>query len=182
MPPPEAWRDHAALEAHLWARLARAVADAADPWRFAVLATLGAEGPQARTVGLRGADRAPGTVEVHADARTPKVAELAADPRAQLLLWDAAAQEQLRLSLAVEVVRAPADRWARVPPASRGNYGTTPAPGTPIPAAEAYARDPAPARLAALVGRVTRMDAVWLAGEPHRRAIRDGGGWRWVAP
>ena len=179
----DGWSDHAALERHLWDRLARAVAEADDPWRFVTLATMAGTGPQARTVGLRGADRDARTVEIHTDARTPKVDELRADPRAQILLWDAATQEQVRLSVTVTPVFADADRWARVPEGSRGNYGTDPQPGTPIPGAAAYGRAGDPARFAALVGRVARMDAVLLASDPHRRAVwTDGAGWAWVAP
>lgn len=176
------WATLAALDAHLWGRLERAAGEAADPWRLVALATMAPDGPQARTVALRQADRAAGTVEVHADARTPKVAEVRADPRAQVLLWDESTQEQLRLSVEVAVLEADPDRWAAVPEAARGNYGTTPAPGTPIAGPEAFRRDPARDRFAALVGRVTAMDAVLLATDPHRRARWDAGGWRWVAP
>ncbi|UWQ22468.1 pyridoxamine 5'-phosphate oxidase family protein [Jannaschia sp. W003] len=174
------WASLEALEAHLWRRLARAAAEAADPWRFPQIATTGADGPQLRTVGLRRAGG--GTLEVHADARTLKVAELRHDPRAQLLFWDAGTQEQLRVSVEMRVEVGDPERWARVPPAGRVNYGTDPAPGTPIDGPEAYARTPECARHAALVGRVRGMDAVWLAPAVHRRAIRNAGGWRWVAP
>ena len=178
----DGWADLAALEDHLWKRLARAVADGADAWRLVTLATAGPDGAQARTVALRAADRGAGTVEVHTDARTPKVAAIEADPRGQLLLWDDGTEEQLRISARFAVVRADPARWNEVPEAARGNYGTTPEPGTPLDGPEAFRRDPAPERFAALVGQVTAMDAVLLASDPHRRAVRDANGWRWVAP
>ena len=176
------WDDLAALERHLWDRLARAAGDGADAWRHVALATAGPDGPEARTVALRAADRAAGTVEVHSDARTPKVAQIGADPRAQLLLWDETTGEQLRVSVRMEVARADPARWAAVPAEARGNYGTEPAPGTPIDGPDDFRREPARAKHAALVGRVTAMDAVMLATDPHRRARLEGGRWRWVAP
>ncbi|WP_308915814.1 pyridoxamine 5'-phosphate oxidase family protein [Jannaschia sp. LMIT008] len=176
------WRDLAALDDHVWARLARAVARSDDPWRIVTLGTLDAAGPQMRMVGLRGADREAASVEVHTDARTPKVDELRADSRASLLLWDGGTQEQLRLTLRMEVIPADPIRWAAVPDVARGNYGTTPQPGTALAEPEAYGRDPAIERFAALSGTIVAMDAVWLAGDPHRRAQWRDGTWGWVAP
>lgn len=178
----EGWASLDAVEAHLWDRLARAAADSDDPWRLVTLATVGRDGPQARTVALRGADRAAGTVEMHTDARTPKVDELHGDPRAQVLLWDEATQEQLRLSLRIAVVEADPRRWDRVPEGARGNYGTEPPPGTGIGGPEDYARAGEVEKFAALVGRVVAMDAVLLVREPHRRAMWDGRAWGWVSP
>lgn len=174
--------DLRALEAHVWDRLAQGARDADDPFRFVTLATLGADGPEARIVGLRRADRALREIEVHTDLRTAKVAALARDPRAALLLWDAGAQVQLRLSLDMRVVAADPTRWARVPAASRPNYGTDPAPGTSIGAPEDLARTPDIARFAALVGLVRRIDMLSLAHDPHRRAVFEGDTAQWVAP
>lgn len=179
---PGGWASHPALEAHLWTRLDRAARHRDDPWRFVALATIGVDGPEVRTVGLRAADRSAATIEIHTDARTPKVDQLRAEGRAQLLFWDARTQEQLRLALDVRILDAPLSRWEDVPASARTNYGTTPAPGTPLTHPEAYTRDPSPNRFAALVGRVYRMDAVLLSSDPHRRAVRADDGWRWVAP
>ena len=176
------WDALGPLEAHLWRRLARAAREASDPWRLVALATAGPGGPAARTVALRAADRAAGTVEIHTDARTPKVAALHADPRAEVLLWDDGTQEQLRLSVTIAVIEADPERWADVPEPARTNYGTTPAPGTPVAAPDGYRRDADRSRFAALVGRVVAIDAVCLAADPHRRAAWRDGTWRWVAP
>lgn len=178
------WAELDALAAHLWARLARGASDKDDPFRFTALATTGADGAEARMVGLRRADRAARAVEVHSDLRTAKVAALRRDPRGALLFWDAATQEQLRLSVRFDVLEGPEDRWARVPGAARLNYGTDPAPGAAIDRPEALARTPEIARFAALPGTVLRMDAVSLAHDPHRRALFEGRGpsGRWVAP
>lgn len=174
--------DLEALEAHVWERLAAGAADVDDPFRLVALATMGEGGPEARIVALRRADRALGEVEVHSDLRTAKVAALQRDPRAALLLWDAGTQVQLRLALDMLVVAADQGRWARVPEASRPNYGTDPAPGSPIERPENLARRPDIARFGALVGRVRRIDMLSLAHDPHRRAVFEGGSAGWVAP
>ncbi|GIT92979.1 hypothetical protein JANAI62_34370 [Jannaschia pagri] len=178
------WDDLAALFAYLWARLDAGVADAADPFRIVALATTGAEGAEARMVGLRAADKAAATVEVHSDMRTAKVAALRRDPRGALLFWDAETQVQLRLSVRFNLGVDPKDRWDRVPAAARGNYGTDPAPGSPIADPMAYERTPSVDRFAVLSGRVTAMDAVSLRHNPHRRAMFGGDDMsgRWVAP
>ena len=176
------WDDLDALLAHVWARLAAGARSGDDPFRTVALATCGAEGAEARMVALRRADAATGEVEVHSDARAAKVGALAADPRATILAWDPATGLQLRLRVAMTVAVADGGRWARVPAEARGNYGTDPAPGTPIPAPGAFARTPRPERFAALLGRVRALDAVSLAHAPHRRAAFDAAGGRWLAP
>ena len=178
------WLGLDALGAHLWARLARGAADAGDPFRLTALATTGVDGPEARMVALRRADRASRGVELHSDLRTAKIAALRGDPRAALLFWDAGTQEQLRLSVVIEVLEAPRDRWDRVPDAARLNYGTDPPPGSALPRPETLTRTADRARFAALPGRVLRMDAVSLSHAPHRRAVFEGPdlAGRWVAP
>jgi hypothetical protein len=178
------WSAPDRLYAHLWDRLARGAAEGDDPFRLAALATMGAEGAEARMVALRRADRQARAVEVHSDLRTAKVAALRADPRGALLFWDAETREQLRLSVRFDLLVGPEDRWADIPEAARLNYGTDPAPGTPVAAPEDVARVPRLDRFAALPGRVERMDAVSLAHDPHRRARFEGPDLTgaWVAP
>lgn len=170
------------LWTHIWDRLDRGAAKSDDPFRFVTLATMGADGPEARTVGLRAADRAAATVEVHSDLRTAKVRALRSDPRAQILLWDAQAQVQVRLSVMMTLIPADAERWSRIPDVARLNYGTDPAPGTTVPRPEIVTRTPDVHRFIALSGKVGRVDVVSLAHDPHRRAQFDGNAGRWVAP
>ena len=170
------------LATHLWDRMLRGAAEAEDSFRLVALATAGQQGPEARMVGLRRADRAASEVEVHSDLRTAKVASLQVDPRAALLFWDPVERLQLRLAVEMRLLFGESGRWAQVPAEARTNYGTDPAPGTAVAAPEVVTRRPDPARFVALVGRVTAMDAVSLAHEPHRRACFDGSGGRWVAP
>ncbi|WP_299836680.1 pyridoxamine 5'-phosphate oxidase family protein [uncultured Jannaschia sp.] len=176
------FRDLGALEAHVWDRLARGAAEAGDPFHVATLATSGAAGPEARMVGFRRADRAGGEVEVQSDLRTAKVRALERDSRAALLFWDPETQVQIRLSVAMRMIASDPARWRDMPEAARLNYGTDPAPGTPVGAPEDVTRTPDPARHVALVGRVRRIEALSLAHEPHRRAVYEGGVGLWVAP
>lgn len=179
---PDPWLDLTSLHAHLWSRLAQGATHAEDPFRIVALATIGANGPEARMVALRAADAAALTVELHTDLRTAKVAALRNDPRAALLLWDAATQEQLRLTLDVTMIPADAARWKAIPDGSRLNYGTDPAPGTPVETPTEVTRTPDVARHVAILGQVQSMDAVSLAHRPHRRARFDQDGATWIAP
>jgi hypothetical protein len=172
------WASLGALTARAWDVLEAREGAA----RFVTLATAGPEGPAARTVALRAADRAAWTVEMASDARTPKVAALAADPRAELLIWDAARQEQWRLGLDVTLIRADAGRWADIPAEARLVYGTDPAPGTPVPAPEVVTRAARVERFVAILGRVRHIDAVSLGHDPHRRARLARAGGTWLAP
>ncbi len=170
------------LRSHIWDRLERGVALSDDPFRFVTLATTGADGPEARIVALRAADRDAGTVEVHSDVRTAKVRALERDPRAQILLWDPEAQLQLRIAVSMEPIVADARRWALIPAAARLNYGTDPAPGTRVSDPTDVTRMPDPTRFVALRGLVRMMDVVSLAHDPHRRALFDMAEGHWIAP
>jgi len=156
--------------------LARGVADRRHAFHTPTLAGIGLDGaPQARTVVLRGFDASTRTLRFHTDARSPKVAEFAGEPRATLHLYDSSAQVQLRLSGRVtvhdsdDVAEA---AWSASRPMSRVIYAITPGPGTPIAA-------PPAAPLDAMNGRanfrvlhlvVSRLEWLWLAAAGHQRA------------
>ena len=71
------------LLADTWRTLVRAVADSRHAWRWPALATIGADGaPDVRTVVLRNASEALRRLELHTDARSAKVAQVAARPQA----------------------------------------------------------------------------------------------------
>jgi general stress protein 26 len=165
-----------------WSRLEAGVSDASAPARNLVLATVGPDGPEARTLVLRGADREAGTLEMHGDAASAKVAQLRADPRAAVHLWDAGASLQVRLRGEVEVISGEeADAaWERVPEGARFNYGGTPAPGEPIAAPVAHEPGAERGRFAMLRLRAREVE-VLLLGERHLRAVFADGA-RWVAP
>ena len=170
-----------------WARLVRGVRDKRAAARQVTLSTLGANGwPQARTVVLRGADKDAGQLEVHTDLRSAKVAELRAEPRAMLHVWDARVHLQIRAELRAEILTGAqvAARWDRVPDGSRMAYGSAPAPGQPIAQALEYTKEPNAQDFAVVQLQVQAFDLVHL-GTNHRRARferADGWAGAWLAP
>lgn len=175
------------LLAQVWLRLVRGVGDRHAAARHPTLVTVSLQGwPEARTVVLRAADPGAGTLEIHTDTRSAKVAALRANPRAALHVWDAGAQLQTRVEGTAEVLTgdAVAAIWARVPDPSRQSYGTEPAPGEPITGALDYAKRPDPGSFAVVRLTVQAFDVLHL-GPQHRRArFTRGEGWagQWLAP
>lgn len=173
--------------AQVWATLGRGVADRRAPARHPTLATVAqGGGAEARTVVLRGASESEGRVELHSDSQAAKVAELRAEPRATLHMWDARQKLQIRLRLTVRILAGPeaAEAWARVPAAGRTSYGGEPPPGAVIGAPAEHRAEPRLERFAVLDGRVEEIETLVLA-EPHRRArFRRADGWQggWRAP
>ncbi|MCR9125567.1 MAG: pyridoxamine 5'-phosphate oxidase family protein [Rhodobacteraceae bacterium] len=170
-----------------WDIILRALRERGMAERHISLATVSPEGrPEVRTVVMRAADRTASLVTIHTDPTTAKVRALRQTPWAEMMIWSASAQIQIRLRAEVRIATgadAAAD-WGRVPAASRSSYGTTPAPGTPIADADAYRKPGDPAGFAVLQCQLDRIDLVDL-NEPHRRAIyHRADDWRgqWCAP
>lgn len=169
--------DLLASRAHALALLARGVADRRSPFHTPTLATVGEDGgPRARTVVLRGFDAATRCLRLHTDARSAKFTEASRDPRAELHLYDAGAQLQLRLRGALSAHRGDtlADAaWAASRPFSRMIYAADPAPGTPVAAPPAAPADPEAGRgdFALLLLRFDRLEWLWLCAGGHRRAL-----------
>ena len=98
--------------------------------------TIRADGqPRARTVVLRGCDRDAAQLRFHTDRRSPKIAELRADPRAMLHIYDPGAKVQLQLDCRAELhidddVSNAA--WDAAQAMSRICYQVSTAPGTEI--------------------------------------------------
>jgi hypothetical protein len=170
----------------VWRGLVAGVAERAAPARHPVLASVArGGGAEARVVVLRGADRTRGVVEIHTDALSDKVGELAAEPRAALVIWDPAAALQTRLRVEVSARAGTAAEWARIPPGAQIVYGGTPPPGTPLDAPEAHAPAPDPARFTVLTCRILEVDALHLGADRHQRALftrAEGWAGRWIAP
>lgn len=170
-----------------WQRLTRGVADRHAAARHPIFATVSPNGqPEARTVVLRGASRADGTLEVHTDGGSDKVKSLRASPRAQLMVWDEKAKLQIRLSTRVTIHQGEdvADRWKNVPDGSRIAYGASPNPGTLIPNAHAYTKLASCAWFTVLTCHVESIELMQLI-DPHRRAVfKANDGWvgEWRVP
>jgi pyridoxamine 5'-phosphate oxidase len=111
---------------------------ARDPdsaWRHPALATVAPDGrPGIRTIVLRRFHPARRIVELHTDARSPKMAALAHDPRAALHFWGPARRIQLRLDGVITLAddEAVQSAWDALHDGSRATYASAQAPGTPI--------------------------------------------------
>ena len=175
----------------VWQALTRAPHDRHHEWRTPVLSTQGLNnsGPQARTVVLRHADAQRWQLQVFTDARSPKCAELAAQPLAQLTFWSKRLQWQLRVAAHATVLREGAvvdAAWQRVAQSrAAADYTSALAPGSLLgQAGSGAAVGGLPAhQLAVVVFDVTGLDWLALGKEGHQRArLSLGGGVQWLVP
>ncbi|MGY0197293.1 pyridoxamine 5'-phosphate oxidase family protein [Leptothrix sp. BB-4] len=186
--------DLPAIEAAVWRELANAVVSRAGPgqpghpWRRAAFATIGPDGPEVRSIVLRGlqADRC--ELVFYADARSPKVAQLQADPRGQILCWSEPLGWQVRLRCSVDIATDGLDvtaRWARIRhrPAAH-DYLSPLAPGSPLDAPQVpLAPERVRESFAVLTARVDAIDWLELHAQGHRRArFEDGCAPQWLVP
>ena len=187
-----------ALRCEAWALIVAAVADGRAPFHTPTVATTDSAGaPRLRTVVLRAADAAAGTVRFHTDLRSAKAAELAGDPRTAVHFFDPARKVQVQLA-GRAVIAGIADEdgrsaWDTARPSSRTAYGVMPGPGTPIAAGGGYRLPGTAAGIAAGAlhfGAVTvtadRLDWLSLDATGHRRAgfVRTATAWQgtWLVP
>lgn len=116
------------------AMLRRGLENPSSPLRKPALATVNSAGaPAVRTVILRSVEFAARKIGIFTDARSRKVAELGADPRAELLFYDLDCDIQLRLAGRAAIRVGDDAAWASAAPASRRAYLVTAPPGTPSP-------------------------------------------------
>jgi pyridoxamine 5'-phosphate oxidase len=173
------------LRGRIEAELGRALVERAHGWRTPVLATVDAQGhPDARTVVLREFDPVGQTLCVYTDRRSPKLRQIAAQPRASLVFWSRELSWQLRVAarLDIEVDTPRVDSvWARLSttPAAR-DYLSPAAPGEPLHAAPPGGADGH--HLAILVARIDVIDWLELGRDRHRRAVFDASGASWRTP
>lgn len=184
----------------LWLRLERGVRERHDPFHLGVLCSLGANGPEARTVVLRHADRGRAVLHAHTDLRAPKVAELRADPRITWVGFGEQVQIRARGRAAIHHDDAVAEAaWAATGPSSRRCYLADTAPSTvlersrsTLPEAlqarrpEAEETQPGRAHFAVIRMQLEQIDWLHLDSNGHRRALfrGSGGHWagQWIAP
>jgi hypothetical protein len=130
---------------------------------------------------LRRFDPAERCLTLHSDQRSPKLIDIAHEPRVAFHAYDAHAALQIRLSATAkihtgdDVAHA---AWAASAPSARVGYGTSPAPGTPVPAPLPAATDPEAgfANFAVLTLSFDTLEWLWLYHGGHRRA-----GFTWAA-
>lgn len=176
-----------AIEAEAWAFIEAGGASFRAPFHAGTLGTIGADGPNLRTVILRGADGASRRIWCHTDIRSPKIAELAADARVGWTLYDEAERLQFRawghavVHHGNDVAR---DRWQATALNSRRIYHAVAAPTSISPVATgglppeldderwtlAFS-ERAATNFVALETVVSRLEALYLHHAGHRRAV-----------
>lgn len=168
-----------------WLELQQAVLHGDHGFRQLALATVDGEAADVRTVLLRELGAEAKTLVFYTDARSPKVAQLRAHPRATLMTWHPRLGWQLRLRVALSVETeglAVSSRWVRLKntPAAFDYLSPLP-PGAPV---ERFELDHASREHFAVVSaRVERVDWLELHPDGHRRAVFDAdGNGQWVVP
>jgi hypothetical protein len=176
--------DLPATLAAAWDTLEAGTRDRAAPARHIVLATTGPHGPEARLLVLRATDRTAATLTLWTDTATAKTAQLAREPRAALLVWDAGARFQIRLRAAVTLRRGTSTEWSALPDAAKALYGGTPDPGESILSPDAHTVTADSTRFTILTATIGEIETLRLA-TPHERARfarADGFTGAWLAP
>lgn len=178
-----------ALEAAVWAELARAVTDHQHPWRTPVLATIADDRADARTVVLREVDVHQRQLVIYTDERAAKVPQLLKQPNGTLVMWSPQLGWQLRcqVRLALEMSGlASSSRWARVKlsPSARDYLSPLP-PGTALPATAPAPQGgvaPEHAYFSVISAEVASIDWLDLHPDGHHRALLCGDASRWLQP
>ena len=177
-----------------WSLLGRGAKDRKAPAHTPVLATLRDGMPQLRTVVLRGCERETRRLRFHTDRRSPKVAEIEANPAGAVHVYDPKQKIQLRLDcqLSVHIGDDLArEAWAATRDFSRICYQVMQGPGEAVsdPREVPFSSDASNEgwdHFAVISALVTRIEWLYLAHQGHRRAeFRwQDGDWhgRWLIP
>lgn len=176
-PLPSHYNDLDGSLAEAWRLLVRGAADRKSPMHTPSVATIGIDGfPQVRTVVLRHADASNRTLRFHTDKRSNKFRELSADPRIQLLTYDAGNKIQLRVSGRAALHSGDTiatQAWQRSQTMSQQCYRQALNPGAisadPI-AALAPGDHDGQANFVAVMMSVDAIEWLYLAHGGHRRA------------
>lgn len=119
---------------HVWGLLIRGGADKKHPFHYPVLATIGEQGVQQRTVVLRKALKPERQLLSYSDQRTQKIADLRQQPEGSWLFYDHGSKEQIRARSITTLHhhdQTAQAHWDAIPPGARGDYLGPVAPGTP---------------------------------------------------
>ncbi len=173
---------------HAWSLLEAGAKDRRSPLHTPTVSTLDLNGaPQSRILVLRQANKVQRQLRFNTDKRSPKVAEITADNRMSVLLYDAEAKVQLRLSGCAHIVTDgqhvdeiwhAADRFARrcyMANAAPSSIADAPTSGLPQSVEGRKPEEaeliPARANFALLQFEVQMIDWLYLATQGHRRAV-----------
>lgn len=159
----------------IWKTLVRATVDKKHPWRVAGFGTAGSQGPQVRSVILRGVHITAHQLVFYTDARSQKMTDISNDPRVALLFWNAKNNTQLRVC---GIASAEASElivnnlWSRIPEYARKDYATLSAPGTALdPNNAACQLETARSNFVVLNVKVLTLELLELKREGHVRIV-----------
>ncbi|MBA4284060.1 MAG: hypothetical protein C0434_00825 [Xanthomonadaceae bacterium] len=175
-----------AVEAEAWRFIEAGGRSFRAPFHSGVLGSIGPDGPNLRTVILRGADGAGRRIWCHTDIRSPKIAELSADPRVAWTFYDEPSRLQLRawgravIHFGDDLAR---HRWQATVLNSRRIYHAVAPPSSISPVATGglppelddarwtpELSERGEANFAALETVISRLEALYLHHAGHRRA------------
>jgi hypothetical protein len=172
------------IERACWIELGHAAHDREHPWRVMTLATAGGAGADARCVVLRDVNAATQELVFYTDGRSPKVAQMRANPHGVLVGWWPRPGWQLRLRVTLDIQTAGPDvssRWAQVKlsPAAQDYLAALP-PGTAVDRyqPERGSRE----HFAVVTAHVDQIDWMELHADGHRRARLAGDASTWLTP
>lgn len=180
--------------AHAWGMLQAGARDRSVPFHLPTLATVDSDGqPHARTVVLRDCDVEERWLRFNTDLRSPKVSQIAANPRGALHFYDKFHKIQLRLKVRLEELDGAAltEIWGGVQHYSRECYQITKAPGTALESPQDVPVDPERTQegreyFTAVRAHILSIDWLYLSSKQHRRAQYDFADGkvdaRWVVP
>jgi hypothetical protein len=188
---PAYYNDLEASFAEAWNIVEAGVTDRKSPAHTPTIGTVDADGmPQLRIMILREVSRYSRILRFHTDARSDKIAQLQHAAATSVLVYDAAAKAQIRLSGHAHIAAQGnvADiAWSGSTPFARRCYMAEAAPGTPIAQPSSglpewiEGKQPEEEQLAdyrgnfaALLFQADSIEWLYLANAGHRRAR-----WHW---
>ena len=172
---------------NVWYLLQKGVRDRRHGFHLPILATSTPDdGPDARSVVLRGVDSTHRLLRFHSDGRSAKIRQIETDPRVGFLFYDAAEDTQVRIQAVATVHRtddAANAAWQGTRLFSRRCYLAERAPGSPselptsgLPSAFGN-RNPTEeesragrANFAIALCEIRRLDWLYLCHQGHRSA------------
>jgi len=176
--------DLGGIKEDVWRIWTRAAEDGAQsPGALATLATtrLGG-GSSARMIVLRAADQEASTLVFWTNRTSQKVVELAQTPSAALVFWLPDDQLQIRADAIIRTSQGKRETWDSLGENARRNYLAYAKPDGELSTPEDNSARPDFQNFMVLTAKVDRIDVLSLAHNPHRRAVCDNEGVRWVAP
>jgi len=171
--------DFSETAASVWVKLAamltRGAADAHHDYHWPTMCTVDAQNqPQARILVLRKLGIDPPQCVFYTDIRSPKIAELIAQPHVALLFYDERTKLQLRAA-GPATIECNTPRlqqlFAGLPASAQASYTTTQPPGSSITAGEMIEHTTTAEHFACLTVNLHTIEALDLHREGHRRML-----------